>query len=284
MMKTETLIEQHILAAIHEDIGDGDHTSLSTIPAAATGTMQLLVKEEGIIAGVTIAQKVFELIDPETIFEQLIPDGSPVKPGDIVFKVKGKVIAMLSSERLALNYMQRMSGIATKTSAYKKLLRGLPTVLLDTRKTTPGMRIFEKMAVAIGGGANHRFGLFDMILIKNNHIDFAGGIAKALKAVGHYLNEKQIEIPVELEVRNFNELSEALQIGGFNRIMLDNFTPENLKQAIIQINGKFETEASGGITEATLYNYAATGVDYISIGALTHHIKSLDLSLRALKA
>jgi nicotinate-nucleotide pyrophosphorylase (carboxylating) len=246
--------------------------------------MQLLVKEEGIIAGVTIAQKVFELIDPETIFEQLIPDGSPVKPGDIVFKVKGKVIAMLSSERLALNYMQRMSGIATKTSAYKKLLRGLPTVLLDTRKTTPGMRIFEKMAVAIGGGANHRFGLFDMILIKNNHIDFAGGIAKALKAVGNYLNEKQIEIPVELEVRNFNELSEALQIGGFNRIMLDNFTPENLKQAIIQINGKFKTEASGGITEATLYNYAATGVDYISIGALTHHIKSLDLSLRALKA
>jgi nicotinate-nucleotide pyrophosphorylase (carboxylating) len=284
MTNTETLIEQHILAAIREDLGAGDHTSLSTIPDSAKGTMQLLVKEEGVIAGVDIAEKVFKLIDPETIFEKLIPDSSPVKPGDIVFKVTGKVIAMLSSERLALNYMQRMSGIATKTSAYKKLLRGLPTVLLDTRKTTPGMRIFEKMAVAIGGGANHRFGLFDMILIKNNHVDFAGGIAEALKAVGNYLSKNQIEIPVELEVRNFDELAEAIQIGGFDRIMLDNFTPENLKKAISLINGKFETEASGGITEATLYDYAATGVDFISIGALTHHIKSLDLSLRALKA
>jgi nicotinate-nucleotide pyrophosphorylase (carboxylating) len=284
MTNTETLIEQHILAAIREDLGAGDHTSLSTIPDSAKGTMQLLVKEEGVIAGVDIAEKVFKLIDPETIFEKLIPDGSPVKPGDIVFKVTGKVIAMLSSERLALNYMQRMSGIATKTSAYKKLLRGLPTVLLDTRKTTPGMRIFEKMAVAIGGGANHRFGLFDMILIKNNHVDFAGGIAEALKAVGNYLSKNQIEIPVELEVRNFDELAEAIQIGGFDRIMLDNFTPENLKKAISLINGKFETEASGGITEATLYDYAATGVGFISIGALTHHIKSLDLSLRALKA
>ena len=283
-MNTDVLIEQHILSAIREDLGTGDHTSLSTIPAAAKGSMHLLVKEAGIIAGISIAEKVFKLVDPETSFEQLILDGTLVNPGDIIFKVEGKVIAMLSSERLALNYMQRMSGIATKTAAYKKLLQGLPAVLLDTRKTTPGMRIFEKMAVAIGGGANHRFGLFDMILIKNNHVDFAGGIAEALKAVSNYLKKNQIEIPVELEVRNFDELEEALQIGGFKRIMLDNFTPENLRKAISQINGKFETEASGGITEATLYDYAATGVDFISIGALTHHIKSLDLSLRAIKA
>ncbi|MDD4374136.1 MAG: carboxylating nicotinate-nucleotide diphosphorylase [Bacteroidales bacterium] len=284
MNATEEIIESHILAAIKEDLGDGDHTSLATIPSEAKGTMQLLVKEAGIIAGVAVAQKVFKLIDPETAFEQLIPDGKSVEPGDIVFKVKGKVVSMLSAERLALNYMQRMSGIATKTAAYKKLLRELPTVLLDTRKTTPGLRIFEKIAVAIGGGANHRFGLFDMILIKNNHVDFAGGIAEALKAVDNYLKKHQIEIPVELEVRNFDELEKALQIGGFKRIMLDNFSPENLRKAVVLINGRFETEASGGITETTIYDYAATGVDYISVGALTHHIKSLDLSLRAIKA
>ena len=261
MNATEEIIESHILAAIKEDLGDGDHTSLATIPSEAKGTMQLLVKEAGIIAGVAVAQKVFKLIDPETAFEQLIPDGKSVEPGDIVFKVKGKVVSMLSAERLALNYMQRMSGIATKTAAYKKLLRELPTVLLDTRKTTPGLRIFEKIAVAIGGGANHRFGLFDMILIKNNHVDFAGGIAEALKAVDNYLKKHQIEIPVELEVRNFDELEKALQIGGFKRIMLDNFSPENLRKAVVLINGRFETEASGGITETTIYDYAATGVD-----------------------
>ncbi len=284
MIDNEDIIESHIVAAIKEDLGNGDHTSLAIIPAEAKGMMQLLVKEAGTIAGLDVAKKVFKLVDPETDFEQLIPDGAAVKTGDIVFRVKGKVVSMLSAERLALNYMQRMSGIATKTAAYKKLLKGLPCILLDTRKTTPGMRIFEKTAVAIGGGANHRFGLFDMILIKNNHVDFAGGITQAVEATQKYLREKKLRLPIELEVRSFLELEEAMRIGGFQRIMLDNFTPVNLKKAVERIDGRFETEASGGITEATIYDYAATGVDFISVGALTHHIKSLDLSLRAIKA
>jgi len=279
----DEIIKKHLLNAIAEDLGNGDHTSLATIPANAEGTMQLLVKEPGIIAGVSVAQKVFELIDPDIRFESLISDGNRVEPGDIVFRVYGKVISMLSSERLALNYMQRMSGIATKTAHYKKLLKGLPTILLDTRKTTPGMRVFEKLAVATGGGANHRFGLFDMILIKNNHVDFAGGVDKALESTRKYLRDNRLDIPIEIEVRNFDELKEAIHIGGFQRIMLDNFSPEALKKVIDLIAGRFETEASGGITATTIYEYAASGVDFISVGALTHHIKSLDLSLRAVK-
>lgn len=274
-------IEDHIRQAIAEDLGDGDHTSLSTIPGDARGIMQLLVREPGIIAGIDIARQVFQLVDAETIFTPLLKDGQPVKAGDLAFRVEGRVISLLSAERLALNYMQRMSGIATKTAHYNSLLKGLPTRLLDTRKTTPGMRIFEKMAVNIGGGHNHRFGLFDMILIKNNHVDFAGGVRQAIEAANAYLQKSGKNLPIEIEVRNFEELQQALDCGKIQRIMLDNFTPEKLKKAIEKIENRFETEASGGITEQTLYDYAQTGVDFISVGALTHHIKSLDLSLRA---
>ncbi|MDY0077346.1 MAG: carboxylating nicotinate-nucleotide diphosphorylase [Bacteroidales bacterium] len=274
-------IQYHIQRAIAEDLGDGDHTSLSTIPADARGTMQLLVRENGIIAGIDIAAQVFQLVDAETQFTPLLKDGQTVKAGDIAFRVKGRVISLLSAERLALNYMQRMSGIATKTAYYVSLLEGLPTRLLDTRKTTPGMRIFEKIAVNIGGGYNHRFGLFDMILIKNNHVDFAGGVCQAIEAANAYLQKTEKNLPIEIEVRNFEELQQALDCGKIQRIMLDNFTPEMLKKAIEKIENRFETEASGGITEKTIYGYAQTGVDFISVGALTHHIKSLDLSLRA---
>ncbi|MCK9451027.1 MAG: carboxylating nicotinate-nucleotide diphosphorylase [Bacteroidales bacterium] len=274
-------IQDHIQRAIAEDLGDGDHTSLSTIPADARGTMQLLVRENGIIAGIDIAAQVFQLVDAETQFTPLLKDGQTVKAGDIAFRVTGRVISLLSAERLALNYMQRMSGIATKTAYYVSLLKGLPTRLLDTRKTTPGMRVFEKIAVKIGGGYNHRFGLFDMILIKNNHVDFAGGVCQAIEAANAYLQKTGKNLPIEIEVRNFEELQQALDCGKIQRIMLDNFTPEKLKKAIEKIENLCETEASGGITEKTLYDYAQTGVDFISVGALTHHIKSLDLSLRA---
>ena len=274
-------IQYHIQRAIAEDLGDGDHTSLSTIPADARGTMQLLVRENGIIAGIDIAAQVFQLVDAETQFTPLLKDGQTVKSGDIAFRVKGRVISLLSAERLALNYMQRMSGIATKTAYYVSLLKGLPTRLLDTRKTTPGMRVFEKIAVNIGGGYNHRLGLFDMILIKNNHVDFAGGVCQAIETANAYLQKTGKNLPIEIEVRNFEELQQAIDCGKIQRIMLDNFTPEKLKKAIEKIENRFETEASGGITEKTIYGYAQTGVDFISVGALTHHIKSLDLSLRA---
>jgi len=281
MTNEKKYIQDHIQRAITEDLGDGDHTSLSTIPADAQGIMQLLVRENGIIAGIDIAAQVFQLVDAETQFTPLLKDGQAVKSGDIAFRVEGRVISLLSAERLALNYMQRMSGIATKTAYYVSLLQGLPTRLLDTRKTTPGMRVFEKIAVNIGGGYNHRFGLFDMILIKNNHVDFAGGVRQAIEAANAYLQKSGKNLPIEIEVRNFEELQQALDCGKIQRIMLDNFTPEKLKKAIEKIENRFETEASGGITEQTLYDYAQTGVDYISVGALTHHIKSLDLSLRA---
>ncbi len=267
--------------ALSEDIGDGDHTSLSTIPSTATGKARLIVKEEGILAGMRIAPIVFELVDPKIVFNQLLQDGTAVKPGDIAFTIEGPSISLLSAERLVLNFMQRMSGIATVTNRYTKELEGLHTKVIDTRKTTPLMRELEKEAVRIGGGGNHRFGLFDMILIKDNHVDFAGGISQAIGAAQQYLKKTGKDLKIEIEVRNFDELNEAIEFGGIDRIMLDNFTPEMLTQAVKIIDGRFETEASGGITLNTLRSYALSGVDFISVGALTHHIKSLDLSLKA---
>lgn len=270
-----------IKLAIEEDLGDGDHTSLATIPAQAIGKAKLLVKEPGIIAGIEVAKTVFKLYDAQIEFRPLLIDGTAVAVGDIAFEVSGSVRSILSAERLVLNFMQRMSGIATYTHHLVSLLGSLPTRLLDTRKTTPNMRMFEKMAVKIGGGYNHRFGLFDMILIKNNHVDFAGSITAAIERTQTYLKEQGKELAIEVEVRNFKELNEALQSTGIQRIMLDNFSPEDLSQAVKMINGKVETEASGGITENDLVAYAKTGVDFISVGALTHQIKSLDMSLRA---
>lgn len=275
-------LEEIIIEAIKEDIGDGDHTSLSTIPADAHGKAKLIVKEDGIIAGIEIAKKVFELVDNTVVFKAFMEDGKAVKKGDIVFEVEGKSISILSAERLSLNFMQRMSGIATATNKIVKLLDGLNTKILDTRKTTPLLRELEKYSVKIGGGENHRFGLYDMIMIKDNHVDFAGGISQAIERTHEYLRLKGKNLKIELEVRNFIELGEALLVGGFDRIMLDNFSPENLRIAIEKIDGRFETEASGGITLETIRSYAETGVDFISIGALTHHIKSLDLSLKAI--
>lgn len=277
IINAETLI----LQAIAEDFGDGDHTTLATIPENALGVAQLLVKEEGIMAGIDVARMVFQKVDPAIVFKAYIDDGSKVFYGDIAFEVSGSTRSILSSERLVLNFMQRMSGIATQTSRMVSLLEGLPTRLLDTRKTTPNMRLFEKMAVRIGGGYNHRFGLFDMIMIKNNHIDFAGGIQQAIESTVTYLKKNNKKLQIEIEVRDFDELEQVLKIGLVDRIMLDNFTPDALKVAVDRIGGRFETEASGGITEATLRHYALSGVDFISVGALTHQIKSLDMSLRA---
>lgn len=274
-------IDDLISRALAEDLGDGDHTSLACIPANSIGKAKLLVKETGIIAGIEIARRVFEKVDVKTRFIQVLKDGDAVKPGDIAFTVEGNPVSLLSAERLALNFMQRMSGIATKTHQMVKLLDGLNTKLLDTRKTTPTLRTLEKMAVKLGGGENHRFGLYDMIMIKDNHVDFSGGIKNAINNVKNYLKEKNKSLKIEIEVRNFDELNQVISIGGVNRIMLDNFSPENLKKAVDIIDGKYETEASGGITESTLRMYAETGVDYISVGSLTHHIKSLDLSLKA---
>lgn len=267
--------------ALAEDIGDGDHTSLSTIPSSAMGKARLIVKEEGILAGMRVAPLVFEQVDPSIIFKPLLEDGTPIKPGDIAFIVEGPSISLLTSERLVLNFMQRMSGIATITSHYAKELDGLHTKVIDTRKTTPLMRALEKESVRIGGGGNHRFGLFDMILIKDNHVDFAGGIKQAINAAQQYLQKTGKSLKIEIEVRNFDELNQVLLCGGVDRIMLDNFNPEMLTQAVKIIDGRYETEASGGITLSTLRSYALSGVDYISVGALTHHIKSLDLSLKA---
>jgi nicotinate-nucleotide pyrophosphorylase (carboxylating) len=275
-------IDQIIIEAIKEDIGDGDHTSLATIPEHAHGKAHLKVKENGIIAGIEVARKVFYHVDSQIVFNAFMQDGQEVKKGDIAFEVSGKSRSLLQAERLALNFMQRMSGIATTTNIYVKKLEGLETKILDTRKTTPMMREFEKYAVKIGGGENHRYGLFDMIMIKDNHVDFSGGIKQALERTKNYLKTHQKDLKIELEVRNFQELEEALNVGGFDRIMLDNFSPSDLKIAIEKIDKKYETEASGGITLETIRDYALSGVDYISVGALTHHIKSLDLSLKAI--
>jgi nicotinate-nucleotide pyrophosphorylase (carboxylating) len=278
-MKINEIIEQ----ALQEDIGDGDHTSLSTIPEDATDSAQLIIKEDGILAGVYIAKQVFEKVDPTLNFEILIEDGSAVKKGDIVFRVKGKSISILTAERLALNFMQRMSGIATFTHKMADRIEGLQTKILDTRKTTPLLRELEKYAVRIGGGENHRMGLYDMIMIKDNHIDFAGGISQAIDSTTKYLKEKNKNLKTEIEVRDFDELQQVLDHGRIDRIMLDNFTPEDLKKAVEMIAGKYETEASGGINMDTIRQYAESGVDYISVGALTHQIQSLDMSLMAIK-
>ncbi|MFZ4400510.1 MAG: carboxylating nicotinate-nucleotide diphosphorylase [Bacteroidales bacterium] len=274
-------VDKIIVQALKEDLGDGDHTSLACIPKGSKGKAKLLVKENGIIAGIEIARKVFEKVDASVQFNQILKDGDEVKTGDIVFTVEGSSISLLSSERLALNFLQRMSGIATQTNKMVKLLEGLNTKLLDTRKTTPNLRLFEKMAVKIGGGENHRFGLYDMIMIKDNHVDFSGGIKQAISNSCDYLKIKNKNLNIEIEVRNFDELNEVLTIGNIQRIMLDNFSVPELKKAVELIDGRFETEASGGITESTLRSYAETGVDFISVGALTHHIRSLDLSLKA---
>lgn len=275
--------KQFISLWFAEDIGDGDHTTLSSIPADAMGTSRLIIKEEGVIAGVEVAKEIFHAFDPELKMEVFIQDGTEVKPGDVAFEVTGKIQSLLQTERLMLNIMQRMSGVATTTRRYAKALEGTKTHVLDTRKTTPGLRLLEKEAVKIGGGMNHRIGLFDMILLKDNHVDFAGGIAKAIDRAHAYLKEKGKDLKIEIEVRNFDELNQVLEHGGVNRIMLDNFTPENTKKAVEMIAGRFETESSGGITFDTLRTYAECGVDFISVGALTHSIKSLDMSFKAVK-
>lgn len=274
-------LEEIIKRALQEDLGDGDHTSLATIPATSSGRARLLVKESGILAGMEVARAVFQAVNPSIIFNPMLKDGDLIHPGMHAFEVEGPSRDLLSAERLALNFMQRMSGIATKTAYYVKLVEGTGAIILDTRKTTPNFRLIEKWAVRIGGGQNHRIGLYDMILIKDNHVDFAGGIVNAISNTHNYLKQTEKELPIEIEVRNMHELQQVLDYGGVNRIMLDNFKPELLKEAVVLIGGRFETEASGGITDSSIRVIAETGVNFISVGALTHHVKSLDLSLKA---
>ena len=266
-----------------EDIGDGDHTTLSCIPADARGKSQLIIKEAGVLAGVEVAKRIFHAFDPELQVTQYLHDGDRVKPGDIAFVVEGRIQSLLQTERLMLNVMQRMSGVATRTAEYVKLLEGTHTRVLDTRKTTPGLRLLEKEAVKIGGGCNHRIGLYDIILLKDNHVDFAGGIDKAITRAKDYCAAKGKNLKIEIEVRNFDELNQVLAVGSVDRIMLDNFTPADTKKAVALIGGRYETESSGGITFDTLRTYAECGVDFISVGALTHSVKSLDMSFKAVK-
>lgn len=268
--------------AFAEDIGDGDHTTLCSIPAEAEGQSKLLIKEEGILAGVEVAKSIFNYFDNNLKVDVLIEDGQRVEPGDVAFIVSGKIQSLLQTERLVLNVMQRMSGIATTTNTYVERVNGTKTKILDTRKTTPGMRMLEKQAVKIGGGVNHRIGLFDMILLKDNHVDFAGGIKKAIEGAKKYLLDNDMNLKIEIEVRNFDELNEVLEVGGVDRIMLDNFTPEDTKRAVEYVGGRVELESSGGITFETIRDYAECGVDYISVGALTHSVKSLDMSFKAI--
>ena len=267
--------------AFAEDIGDGDHTTLSSIPADAMGKSRLIIKEDGVVAGVGVALEVFNYFDPTLKVNVFIQDGSEVKSGDVVFEVEGKVHSLLQTERLMLNIMQRMSGVATTTRKYVRELEGTKTRVLDTRKTTPGMRLLEKEAVALGGGCNHRIGLYDMILLKDNHVDFAGGIENAINRAHVYLKEKGKDLKIEIEVRSLDELERVMKVGGVDRIMLDNFDIETTREAVKRIAGKYETESSGGITFKTLRSYAECGVDYISVGALTHSVKSLDISFKA---
>lgn len=281
MLTVDELEDKLIELAFAEDIGDGDHTTLCCIPEDAMGKSHLLIKEDGILAGVELAKKVFAKFDPTMQVEVLINDGAHVKVGDIAMVVTGKVRSLLQTERLMLNIMQRMSGIATMTSKYVELLKGTKTRVLDTRKTTPGLRMLEKQAVKIGGGTNHRIGLFDMILLKDNHIDFAGGIANAIDRCHNYLKEKNLDLKIEIEVRNFDELQQVLDKGGVDRIMLDNFSVADTKKAVDIIAGRYETESSGGITFDTIRGYAEQGVDFISVGALTHSVKGLDMSFKA---
>ncbi len=275
------LIDQLIALSFAEDIGDGDHTTLSCIPDTAIGKSRLIIKEEGIIAGVEMAREIFHRFDPEMKMEVYINDGAHVKPGDVAFVVEGKVQSLLQTERLMLNVMQRMSGIATITNEYVKLLEGTKCRVLDTRKTTPGMRIMEKDAVRIGGGCNHRIGLFDMILLKDNHIDFAGGIPQAVSRAQEYCKAKGKNLKIEVEVRNFDELNQVLALEGVDRVMLDNFSVENTRKAVEIVGGRLEVESSGGITFDTIRSYAECGVDFVSVGALTHSVKSLDMSFKA---
>ena len=281
-MKTkEQLIDELIDLAFAEDIGDGDHTTLCCIPDTAMGKSRLLIKEPGILAGVEIARKIFHRFDPDLKMTVYIEDGTAVKPGDVAFVVEGRVQSLLQTERLMLNVMQRMSGIATMTHRYVKKLEGLHTRILDTRKTTPGMRMREKEAVKIGGGVNHRIGLFDMILLKDYHVDFAGGIENAISRCHDYLKAKGKDLKIEIEVRNLDELKEVMRVGGVDRIMLDNFSPELTKEAVKIVGGKYEIESSGGITFDTIRDYAESGVDFVSVGALTHSVKGLDMSFKA---
>ena len=281
MLSVDQLEDKLIDLAFAEDIGDGDHTTLCCIPEDAMGKSHLLIKEDGILAGVEVAKKVFARFDPTMKVEVLMQDGTPVKKGDIAMVVEGKIRSLLQTERLMLNIMQRMSGIATMTAKYVKRLEGTKTHVLDTRKTTPGLRMLEKQAVKMGGGMNHRIGLFDMILLKDNHIDFAGGIDNAIDRCHDYLKEKGLNLKIEIEVRNFDELDQVLKHGGINRIMLDNFSVPDTKKAVDIIAGKYETESSGGITYDTIRDYAEQGVDFISVGALTHSVKGLDMSFKA---
>lgn len=281
-MKTvDELIDSLIDLAFAEDIGDGDHTTLCCIPADAMGKSRLLIKEAGVLAGVEVAKEIFHRFDPTMKIEVLIEDGTEVKPGDVAMVVEGKIQSLLQTERLMLNVMQRMSGIATMTRRYVKQLEGTRTRVLDTRKTTPGLRMLEKAAVKIGGGVNHRIGLFDMILLKDNHIDFAGGIRQAVEGAKKYLQERGKNIPIECEVRSLEDIDEVFAAGGVDRIMFDNFTPEMTREAVKKVAGRCETESSGGITLETMRSYAECGVDFISVGALTHQIRSLDMSLKA---
>jgi len=283
MQDEKELLQKFIKDALLEDIGDGDHTSLSTIPAGKQGEAKLIIKEDGVLAGVNVALEIFKAVDADLQVDVFIKDGTPVKVGDIALKVQGSVYSILTSERLVLNTMQRMSGIASTTRRITDLLKSTGTKVLDTRKTTPNLRFLEKAAVKIGGGVNHRFGLYDMILIKDNHVDYAGGIKQALAAAKKYIKDKNKNIQIEIEVRNLNELQEVIDSGEVDRILLDNFDFDTLKQAVALIDGRFVTEASGGITEENVLQYALCGVDYVSMGALTHSVKSLDMSLKAIK-
>lgn len=266
-----------------EDIGDGDHTSLSCIPTTLMGKQQLIIKEDGVLAGADVAREIFKAFDPELKMTVFIKDGSKVKKGDVAFVVEGKALSLLQTERLMLNIMQRMSGVATITNKYVELLKGTKTRVLDTRKTTPGLRMLEKEAVKLGGGTNHRIGLFDMILLKDNHVDFAGGIKNAITRAQDYCNAKGKDLKIEIEVRSFDELKEAMECGGIDRIMLDNFSIADTKKAVEMVNGRFDLESSGGITFDTIRSYAECGVDFVSVGALTHSVKSLDMSFKAVK-
>ena len=282
MLSKEKMMEEAIKNAFKEDLGDGDHSSLACVPENDISKAKLLIKEEGILAGVDVAKMVFGQFGQFEI-EVQIEDGTRVFPNDVAFIVKGRTQGILACERIVLNIMQRMSGIATQSSHINKLISGTQTKLLDTRKTTPNFRVFEKEAVKIGGGENHRFALYDMVMLKDNHVDYAGGVKNALTKTNDYLRKNNKELKIEIEVRNFQELKEAIDHGGFHRVMFDYFTPEETIKAVEIVDGKFETESSGGITEQTIKSYAKAGVDYISVGALTHHVKSLDMSLKALK-
>lgn len=276
-------LDEFIANALAEDAGDGDHTSRACIPFSAQGKARLLVKENGVLAGVEVALAIFRKVDKSLRVQVLMEDGTKIRKGDIAMIVEGRAQSILLAERLVLNCMQRMSGIATATARMMKLCKGTKAQVIDTRKTTPGFRALEKWAVKIGGGGNHRFGLYDMILIKDNHIDYAGGIKQAIEAANKYLRRKKKDLKIEIETRNLDEVRQVLETGSVQRIMLDNFSIPDMKKAVKLINGKYETEASGGITEKTIRKYAECGVDYISVGALTHTVNSLDLSLKAFK-